>query len=508
VLPSTIASTTSGVLLRLSFACYLNVSSSDVLLTSVTSSAVDIDSASIAYDAPVNAPSSANCTAVVLSEATQNVSTSPPASAVKTTVALVVRACDEARASGVAARLAVLAAAHPNASWAVFGAFLNDVAHGAGLSSGSLSAVVAVGPSSAVRSAVGREPASSGLANLEGPNIGLVLGVSIGAALAVLLCCFVAFFCMRRRPQPKQASAAAPVESGVVSGMNPMHAHLKGHATPSRLTGDAATSAAVRASAAPSSTPATSVDPIRPAVLVPPSIDLLPWRQNHLFRSASDVDKTLGASPTSIGSSRRVYSPRVALAPAAKPAASPVLSGDLHVVADSFRAANPLRSARASRQGPGESPSRASRSPLVKPSSPLKSPAVASSALTSSHDNPLRMSRGSGSSPSVVTASPFFKARSGGASPMQRRPRDFTMTSSPLRSQLSPSSPGSEPRAGHPDAFELDSNPLRSPALRAGKSFNDLRSTAASHPDGEFSVTSPMHRARFGSRVSSFGSLV
>lgn len=280
ILPSTIASPSVGLLLRLSVACYLGVSPAAVAFTAVTTTAPGVVGLDLATNDAVNLQPG-DCSAVRAPLRTRLQRQLDSSTAATTTAFLAVHACREASTSAgdLSALGALLASlvASTNSSSAALSPFLDAVARDSGISRTALAPIVAVGlAGSSANSAPAANSATSG----NSPASVLAVSLSVvGLLLLIALCIVCLCFALRRRKrQREEARKKLPICPPALHGVNPMHPVDNCRQAVSLL---------------------ATVDPVasEPDLLLTPGAVMLPWKGNPAFKPASETTARRRAPP-------------------------------------------------------------------------------------------------------------------------------------------------------------------------------------------------------------------
>lgn len=238
VSPATIVALDTGLLLRLSVACYLGVPLQVVELTTVSSTTAGVQDVVLAADAAVNVEPG-DCAQVGARSGDQSTSTSmsptslglrrlgPSANTTATTACLVVHVCGSGISSSsvsavLTARLSSLSATS-NSSWV--SVFIGAAARGAGVPAAALVPVVSVGTPVVSSSSLSDPGPEKGV---QPANNGILVGV-VAATLVCVVALVAGIIVVRNR---KRAPAGRPVgvrpitsidrDVADVSGQNPM----------------------------------------------------------------------------------------------------------------------------------------------------------------------------------------------------------------------------------------------------------------------------------------------
>lgn len=436
VAPASIASLSTGLLLRLSVACYLGVPLADVILTAVTTTVGGVTDVVIEAGAGVNLQTG-DCSQLdsdaSASTPTVNVSAhgrrrTLDTSAATTTAFLDVRACRDASSStGFSAKLqaqllGLIASA--NASSAVLRPFLDAAARDSGVARGSLEPVIAVGSPSASAPTMAAQAAPT--ATGAGPSsAALVAAIAVSAVLLIVaLCAFCLCIALRRRKRRRERERAKiPLESaaaaGSVGGVNPLHRSRKPFLI--EVERDA-------------------VAPVPDALLLPDAV-MLPWKRNPAFEQGLPTSQATpsndGAGKSFPGTPRQTFLPRRAAGPASAAVGGPRPT-------DPFLGVNPLRGASRATMRVQQSPrpSLSMSAEDVRGLSPLR---VAAGGATSPHgspvlaafaaENPLRKRAATPHSPLVSRGEVKVQLRSGSVVSDASTSRVF-VAGGPVRSGL------------------------------------------------------------------------
>ena len=314
VLPSTIASPSVGLLLRLSVACFLGVSPAAVALTAVTTTAPGVVGLDLAANDAVNSQPG-DCSAARAPLRTRLQRQLDTSTAATTTAYLAVHACREAGMSAgdpsaLGALLASLVAS-TNSSSAALSPFLDAVARDSGISRTALSPIVAVGLAGSSANSVPAANPTSGNA----PASALAVALSVvGLLLLIVLCMVCLCLALRRRKrQREEARKRLPMDPPAAHGVNPVHPVDSRRRAVAFL---------------------ATADPVaaEPDLLLAPGAAMLPWKGNPAFKPASETTARRKAQPMPPRHSFTLRGP-----------ASAVRDGGFSQV-DPFLGTNPLRS--------------------------------------------------------------------------------------------------------------------------------------------------------------------
>lgn len=327
VLPSTITSPSAGVLLRLSFACYLRLSETLVTLSAVTTTDPNVGAVILLPDASVNVMLG-NCSDVApLASSHMAEGTDPQSTVIATTAFLVLRACLDRE---LQSKLLSLSASSSN-STAIFGRYLDNLAASSGIHNSRLSLTIGLG--SAPPNLVSDSSATR--VSLDNPiTVTVIAAIAVGLfgvlLIGVVSVCFVLKWRKKQRDVARATLRRAQSRSGdpgtVTAGVNPMQ-HMRKVET---------------ASAVRSSNAGVAVLIPDPALL--PDTELLPWKDNPTFSTSHVVQGSVQ------GNSVYTHNPAQLRAGTSRLAATDtetVVRSTGH--SDVFMGTNPLRAPRSGR---------------------------------------------------------------------------------------------------------------------------------------------------------------